>query len=585
LAEKEEKIKTDANLERTEILYGPDNIVKRTIDDFHKIQERLDSCTDSSGPSVFLNDLLWNEVIELKSRSIRLRFITEITRENVNFSKDLLKVTELRHLDKVKGNFGIIDGRVYGASASAEEGQPPIELIHSTVKTFVDQQQYFFDMLWNKSIPAEVKIKEIEQGIKPEIIEIIQDAKNIKNLYLDLIKSSTFEVMLMIPTANALHCQINIGISQLLKEISSGNICNTDKNVNIRILSSVKTEYNKTEEQKLLNDLISFISTTSSIQIRNIETVSTALSTIIVVDKKESLVVEIKDDSKDDFIDSIGFATYSNSASTVLSFASIFESLWIQTELYQQLTVANEQLKIHDMMQKEFINIAVHELRNPIQPIIGLTEILKSKTTDKKQQELHDIVVKSAKRLMRLSEDVLDITRIENHSLSLHKENFNLNKMIQNTISEFINQISKTKQQQLHHQQHKGTLKIESLFKDDVLIYADRSRLNQVISNLLDNAIKFTNEDKVDGNITVTVEKEGGNYVVVSIKDTGKGIDSEILPRLFTKFVTKSGTGGTGLGLFISKSIVDAHDGKIWAENNKDGNGATFSFSIPLSEP
>jgi two-component system, OmpR family, sensor histidine kinase VicK len=440
-------------------------------------------------------------------------------------------------------------------------------------------------MLWNKSIPAEVKIKEIEQGIKPEIIEIIQDAKNIKNLYLDLIKSSTFEVMLMIPTANALHRQINIGILQLLKEISSGNICNTDKNVNIRILSSVKTEYNKTEEQKLLNDLISFISTTSSIQIRNIETVSAALSTIIVVDKKESLVVEIKDDSKDDFIDSIGFATYSNSASTVLSFASIFESLWIQTELYQQLTVANEQLKIHDMMQKEFINIAVHELRNPIQPIIGLTEILKSKTTDKKQQELHDIVVKSAKRLMRLSEDVLDITRIENHSLSLHKENFNLNKMIQNTISEFINQISKTKQQQLHHQQHKGTLKIESLFKDDVLIYADRSRLNQVISNLLDNAIKFTNEDEVDGNITITVEKEGGNYVVVSIKDTGKGIDSEILPRLFTKFVTKSGTGGTGLGLFISKSIVDAHDGKIWAENNKDGNGATFSFSIPLSEP
>jgi two-component system, OmpR family, sensor histidine kinase VicK len=123
------------------------------------------------------------------------------------------------------------------------------------------------------------------------------------------------------------------------------------------------------------------------------------------------------------------------------------------------------------------------------------------------------------------------------------------------------------------------------LFKDDVLIYADRSRLNQVISNLLDNAIKFTNEDKVDGNITITVEKEGGNYVVVSIKDTGKGIDSEILPRLFTKFVTKSGTGGTGLGLFISKSIVDAHDGKIWAENNKNGNGATFSFSIPLSEP
>jgi two-component system, OmpR family, sensor histidine kinase VicK len=265
LTDKKEKIKTDADLERTEILYGSDNIVKRTIDDCHRIRERLDSCTDSKGPSVLLNDLIWNEFIELKDRGIRLRFITAITRENLNFSKELLKVTELRHLDKVKGNFGILDGKIYGASASAEEGQPPIELIHSNVKTFVEQQQYFFDMLWNKSIPAEDKIKEIEQGTKPAVIEIIQDSVKIKNLYLNLIKSSTFEVMLIIPTANALHRQNNIGILQLLKEISASNICNTDKNVNIRILASVKTGYDKTEEQKLLNDLISFISTTPSL--------------------------------------------------------------------------------------------------------------------------------------------------------------------------------------------------------------------------------------------------------------------------------------------------------------------------------
>jgi signal transduction histidine kinase len=179
----------------------------------------------------------------------------------------------------------------------------------------------------------------------------------------------------------------------------------------------------------------------------------------------------------------------------------------------------------------------------------------------------------------------LDVTRIENHSLSLHKENFNLNEMIQNTISDFINQIRKTKQQQQQqqlHPQHQGTLKIESLFKEEVFIYADRSRLNQVISNLLDNAIKFTNEDKADGTITIMVEKKDSNYVVVSIKDTGKGIDSEILPRLFTKFVTKSGNGGTGLGLFISKSIIDAHDGKIWAENNSNGRGSAFYFRLPL---
>ncbi len=317
-------------------------------------------------------------------------------------------------------------------------------------------------------------------------------------------------------------------------------------------------------------------------------------STILVVDRKESLVMEVKNDLKDKFSESVGFATYSNSSATVLSYVSIFESLWVQTELYQQLKDANEKLKMHDIMQKDFINIAAHELRNPIQPIIGLTEFLKNKTTDKKQHEIIDILDRNAKRLLKLSEDVLDISRIQSHSLSLNKENFNLNEMIQNIILEFTNQINKNNWQQQQQQQqqlqlHKDTLKIESLLKDDIIIYADKSRLNQVISNLLDNAIKFTKEkekekEEIDGNIiTITVEKDSSsNYVIVSIRDTGKGIDSEILPRLFTKFVTKSEFGGTGLGLYISKSIIEAHGGIIWAKNNEEGKGATFGFRLPL---
>ncbi len=164
MAEKEEKIKTDIAMERTEILYGPDNIVKRTVDDFHKIQERLDNCTDSTGPSVFFNTPIWKEFMDLKNRGIKLRFITEVTEDNVNLSKEIVKVAELRHLDGIKGNFGIADGRYYGGSASVKEGQLPIELIRSNVKTFVEQQQFFFETLWNKSIRDEQKIKEIEEG-------------------------------------------------------------------------------------------------------------------------------------------------------------------------------------------------------------------------------------------------------------------------------------------------------------------------------------------------------------------------------------------------------------------------------------
>jgi signal transduction histidine kinase len=222
-------------------------------------------------------------------------------------------------------------------------------------------------------------------------------------------------------------------------------------------------------------------------------------------------------------------------------------------------------------MQKEFINVAAHELRTPIQPILGLADILRSKETDGGQDaEYLDVIIRNAKRLQRLTQDILDISRIESKLLDLKKETFNLSEMILNAIADSNNQVAK---------EPKGTnVKLEFIDrKEGIFIEADKNRINQVISNLLSNAIKFTDE----GTVSITAVPNA-NEIVVSITDTGPGIDSEILPRLFTKFVTKSRTG-TGLGLFISKSIIDAHGGKIWGKNNyPEGNGATFGFSLPL---
>ncbi|MGB7954215.1 MAG: HAMP domain-containing sensor histidine kinase [Candidatus Nitrosopolaris sp.] len=244
-------------------------------------------------------------------------------------------------------------------------------------------------------------------------------------------------------------------------------------------------------------------------------------------------------------------------------------------ESNQRLEGLNEQLKVNEKLQKEFVNIAAHELRTPIQPILGLTEILKSTTRDTQDHELVDIVYRNAKRLQHLTEDILDVNRIESQSLLLNKERFNLTEMILDAITDTKNQIA-TKNKD-------NNLKLKFINKDnesqeDIFVVADKGRISRVISNLLSNAIKFTNE----GIITVSTEKKD-NEVLVSIKDTGAGIDAEILTRLFTKFATKSETGGTGLGLFISKSIVDAHGGKIWGENNLDGKGATFTFSLPVT--
>jgi signal transduction histidine kinase len=242
---------------------------------------------------------------------------------------------------------------------------------------------------------------------------------------------------------------------------------------------------------------------------------------------------------------------------------------------------SHEQLKIHDKMQKEFINVAAHELRTPIQPILSLSDIVLSNTKDIERAKLLEVISRNAKRLHRLTEDILDVTKIESQSLSLNKEQFNLKNVITNAIDDIMtNKVfssSKTNNNQaiklLYHQ------------PQDVFVYADKGRISQVISNLLDNAVKFT---KGEGTITVMVEnekEEGHNneQILVTIKDTGIGIDPQIMPRLFTKFATKSETGGTGLGLFICKGIIEAHGGKIWAENNKDGEkGVTFSFSLPL---
>ncbi len=252
---------------------------------------------------------------------------------------------------------------------------------------------------------------------------------------------------------------------------------------------------------------------------------------ILVVDRKESLIIETKDDSKDNSYDAAGLAPYSNSKPIALAYASIFDSLWKQTELHQKLSKMYEQLRIHDRMQKEFIDIAAHELRTPIQPILGLTgELLRSnngrdRRSAAEQDELLDVIMRNARRLHRLADDILDVTKIESESLNLKKEFFNLNDVIANTIDDIEANIAKKGQQ--------GDL-IKLVYQPrDIFIQADKARIAQVVFNILSNAVKFT-EAKVNGGegergiININTEKvDDDGQAIVSIKDTGIGIDSD----------------------------------------------------------
>jgi signal transduction histidine kinase len=260
-----------------------------------------------------------------------------------------------------------------------------------------------------------------------------------------------------------------------------------------------------------------------------------------------------------------------------------------QNELTKQLEDANEQLKYRDKLKDEFINVAAHELRTPIQPILGLTEYLhfskvgssdgissgsNSPMSIRQEELVLDIILRNSKRLMQLTEDILDVTKIESGSFRLKTEKFDFNKMIIELMDEYRQTVNGTSD--------KVSLYYEGNKSDPIIIEGDRNRLFQVINNLLSNAFKFTTK----GSIRVIVDRYvSSNKIIVKVKDTGIGIHPDMLPKLFTKFATKSDTGGTGLGLFISKSIIEKHGGRIWAENdNYNGDtGATFAFSLPIA--
>jgi signal transduction histidine kinase len=265
-------------------------------------------------------------------------------------------------------------------------------------------------------------------------------------------------------------------------------------------------------------------------------------------------------------------------------------SIQYNTRLRENNELLNQQyqkVKESEKMKDEFINVAAHELRTPIQPILGLTDIMYSKIKDGSQLELLDIIIRNAKRLKRLTDNLLDVTKIESQSLMLNKEKFNLNILISEVLKDYVNKQKNPQQVKIVY---------DFKYKDDIIIEADRDRLSQVIHNLLDNALKFTitqnqqmifviiDKKKESKEEEEEEKKEEEEEVIVSVKDTGEGISKDILLKMFSKFTTSDSSTGTGLGLYICKNIVEAHGGRIWAENNLDEEGAIFSFTLPIAK-
>jgi hypothetical protein len=290
--------------------------ISLTMQAFARAKFQIDICSDRTGAPVFVNvEPINTGHATMKNKGIQLRFLTDISQDNVQYVKKLMKTAEICHLDDIKGNFGLVDGDWYYASAQSDEQKGITRQIFANVKEFVEQQQLFFNTLWKKAIPATQRIKEIEEHLR-EFMETIQDPSETLGLIHETISSATEEIMIMFPTIRSFQVYETEGILNIIKK-------RLENRITVRLLLSRKDR----PPQEAWQEISSF----PNLQIQYTDQLPSSRLTMIIVDNELSLVVEEKK-----YEDPVGIATYSNSESTVLSYASIFENLWIQSEIKQR---------------------------------------------------------------------------------------------------------------------------------------------------------------------------------------------------------------------------------------------------------
>ena len=353
------------HFEKTKVLYGSDNVMDTALQFTSNARNKIDACIDHTRPSLIVEIKRLKRVFQdAKRRGVKIRYITEIKSENVSFCKELLSsvVTDLHHLDGIKGNFFVSEKEYIAPAALHEKDKPSSQIIHSNMKEIVEEQQYLFDTLWNKSIPAEDKIREIEQGIEPEYFRVINDNEEATNILVDLVKNAQKEILLLLPNDKALTRIDRLGLIDHL--INKGN-----KEINGKERQEQGEEEGEETEDEFQAKIICPLSdanlnivnrilqnTSPSNNIRFVNGNDSSFG-IIIVDNTKFLKAELREPEAEQFSEAIGLSFYSNSNSSVESYRLFFELLWKER-------TTNEQFKLSDKMQREFINIAAHELKD-----------------------------------------------------------------------------------------------------------------------------------------------------------------------------------------------------------------------------
>jgi two-component system sensor histidine kinase VicK len=609
------RIKRKERKDITKVIYGVQNVINTVLQFLSETNNTVDACVDYTRPSLIVGIMALKEAfLDVKNRGVKLRYVTEINRENISYCKYLLTVVdELRHLDGIKGNFYISETGYLAPATFHEKGRPAAQIIYSNVKEIIEHQRFVFESFWSRARPAEQRIREIEEGIESTDIEIIANPREALKIPYTLIRSAKYEVLGIFASANTFRRQIRAGVLNLFKEV-------LERGVKVRILIPADEE----QINQIVHEDGSELP--PRLDIRSMDKNLHTQMGIIVVDRRNSLIIELKDDTKDSSYDAVGLAAYSNSKPIALSYTAIFESLWLQVQLFKEsrktnrrLGILNEKLETSNRKQKEmrkelerinkeltvmnkFKDDFVMRISNESATILTdakvLTEVL-LETKDlgsltNMQYTVVKVIYENIAKINLLVKDLLDIYRLDRGVLTLSKAHVNIANLIAQTLSE--ENLSK-----LISENNIEINQDTSMIAPTETVYCDPERLQQVLSNLLRNAIEFVPSDG-RGRITIRVEKQRqkqdrgdkeGNKktqeITFIIEDNGIAVTKDEEQGLFQKFYlndTKNAftkrQKATTLGLSVSRGIIEAHGGRIWIDETYKG-GASFKFTLPIA--
>ncbi len=601
----------------TTVLENQDEIYNHFMTTIKKSKERY-ACSSIGGMQMIYNNFfnLYKDVVEKQKRGEGngIKWLTYID-DNKN-SIGLVKVflnegIQVRHIKNLPPmNFFFDSSSIQATIKRMDEGNLTSSLLISNEPAYVKHFTVFFQELWNNyGIDAVERIKDIEEGMEYDV-EVIRHSDRSLDVYLNTVKSAQNEILFIFPTPKAFIRQ--------LKAIDLANQASKERKVKVRILTPsnesieklIKSILKEKEEENQENPKRSIASSLSNtdIEVRYIEKMSHTKATILVVDRKESLVMELQDDTKDTFEEAIGLSVYSNSKPWVLSYVAIFENLWKQAELFDEIKRKNKDLEkktkelrikkeeLHSLVNKlvkddkaknEFIAMISHELLTPLVPIKGYTEMLLQPKILGEINENQNKAIQSIKRNVEKQEslvrDILDSYTIEVDKFTLSKKRVMLSDLFDNIISD-VKPVSEEKE---------VSIISEINTRMGSIVYCDEKRIEQVLSNLIKNSIDFV--PIKGGKITLRVEEENQyrnsadkdliSNLLFTIEDNGKGIPDDKIDNLFNKFyqidtsVTRKHSG-IGIGLAICKGIVEAHGGKIWIDRYSKF-GTIVKFTLP----